>query len=403
MTTFEDRTEASGLGDRGCGFVSLWSDFDRDGFLDLFLVNGVLWDGSTCRIYRNRGDGTFQDVSDRVGLEESPAYATIGAAIGDYDRDGDPDIFINGRGETPNRLYRNRGNGSFEEVADEAGVAGSPHNGYVTFFLDYNNDAYPDILTTALAPWQAVLEAALGQAASPGSQEIHRDAPRLYRNDRNGRFTDTTLQAGLSTPMGIMGGNIADLDNDGHIDLYFGTGDPLLRRLEPSAFFWNTGDGSFQDRTRSTGLGHVGKGHGFTFADFDQDGDLDIYAPQGGFFHGDLWANPFYRNEAGNENHWLHVRLVGTRSNRFAVGAQVTLTAGGMKQYREVAGGIGFGSTDSYPVEFGLGALEKADALEIRWPGGETQRLERPPVDAMIEVVEGGEGWTVVHRGGRPE
>ena len=398
--TFEDRSRASGLDDSGCGFVSLWADFDGDGPIDVYICNGTLGDGSTNRLYRSKGGGTFEDVTDRAGLAESRRWSTIGAAVGDYDRDGDPDIFVNGRWEAPNRLYRNRGDGTFDEVAEEVGVTAPSHNGYVAFFLDYDNDAHPDILTTSLAMWHPVLAGMARKRVSTGPHGLEQDVPRLYRNNRDGTFGDVTFEARLVYPHGVMGANVADLDNDGHVDLYLGTGSPNFGRLEPTVFYWNKGDGTFENLSRYARLDHPGKGHGFTFADVDQDGDLDIYAPQGGFWHGDLWENPFYRNEEGSEHHWIHLRLRGVKSNQFAVGAQVTARIGEMIQYREVEGGIGFGSTNSYPVEFGLGQRSKVDEVEILWPSGHRQILHSPPVDTMIEVVELEKGWRVVHKGG---
>ena len=407
--TFEDRSKESGLDDPGSGFVSLWADFDRDGLLDVFVGNGVLNDGYANRMFRNRGDGTFEDVTERAGLAEPRRWGTIGIAVGDYDRDGDPDLFVNGRqfapspfagaGDSPNRLYRNRGDWTFDEVASEAGLAVPYHDGYVSFFIDYNNDALPDLLATSLARWDYVLNGMSRKVVPMGPGMLQKDVTRLFRNKGDGTFADVTFEAGLGFPHGVMGANVGDVDNDGYIDIYLGTGAPDLSRLEPTVFYRNNGDGTFSDITKYAGLDHLGKGHGFSLADYDQDGDLDIYAPQGGFCHGDLWRNPLYRNDAGNQNHWLHVRLRGVKSNRFAVGAQVTLRSGEMTQYREVEGGIGFGSTNSYPVEFGLGELESIDQVEILWPSGGRQVLKSPPVDSMIEVKEYEEGWKVIHRG----
>ena len=399
--TFEDRSRKSGLDDPGSGFVSLWADFDGDGLLDVYIANGVTGDGSTNRLYRNLGDGTFEDATEKAGLSERRGWGTIGVALGDYDRDGDTDIFVNGRHEAPNRLYRNRGDGIFDEIGARVGLAAPAHNGYVAFFLDYNNDTYPDILCTNLAGWDDVLEGLAHFDVPDRPEATDPEVSALYRNNRDGTFSYTSFEARLIYPHGIMGANVADLDNDGHIDLFFGTGAPDFNRLEPTVFYRNNGDGTFANITRYAGLGHLGKGHGFTFADFDLDGDLDIYAPQGGFYHGDLWANPFYRNEAGSENHWLHLKLRGVKSNRFAVGAQVTLRSGEMTQYREVEGGIGFGSTNSYPVEFGLGDRTKIDEIEILWPSGGRQVLKCPPIDSMIQVEEFGEGWKVLHEGKR--
>ena len=397
--TFEDRSKESGLDDGGCGFISLWSDFDRDGLLDVFIVNGVYRDGHTNRLYRNQGNGTFADETQKSGLAESRRWGSMGVAVGDYDRDGDPDIFLNGREEVPNRLYRNRGDGTFDEVWGEAGVATPPHEGHVAFFIDYNNDTHPDILATSLARWRYVLNGLSRRVVAAGPEEVQRNASRLFRNQGDGTFVDATFESGLFFPHGVVGGGVADLDNDGFTDIYLGTGDPNPLRLESSVFYRNNGDGTFSDLTRYAGLGDLGKGHGYSFADLDLDGDLDIYAPQGGVWPGDLQANPFHRNDGGTENHWLHLRLRGVKSNRFAVGAQVTVKAGGMTQYREVEGGSGFGSTNSYPVEFGLGERTQIDEVEIVWPNGERQTLKSPPVDALIDVVEGEGGWKVIHRG----
>src|SRR5690606_37718028 len=142
---------------------------------------------------------------------------------------------------------------------------------------------------------------------------------------------------------------------DGYIDLYFGTGDPTLWRFEPNRFFRNNGDGTFSDLTMTTALKHIGKGHGITFVDIDADGDLDIYHQLGGAYPGDFWPNAFYQNEKGNQNAWLQIDLVGTSSNRFAIGASVTIKAGPLLVFREVKGSEGFGSTDPYRLHFGLG------------------------------------------------
>jgi tetratricopeptide (TPR) repeat protein len=385
---FEDRTAAAGLGDGGSGSLSLWADFDRDGDLDVFIANGVLGDGSTCRLYGNLGDGTFEDRTEEAGLGESRRHQTLGAAVGDYDRDGDADIFINGRFETPNRLYRNRGDGIFEEVAEGAGVKRDGHNGHAVFFLDYDNDACPDILTTAVSRWSFALKGMSGAVVPRSDWEVQRDAPRLFRNRGDGSFTDVTLKAGVALPRGFAGGVVADIDNDGHLDLYLGMGDWDLQRLEPAVFYHNRGDGTFRDLSRLAGLAHLGKGAGGSVADLDGDGDLDIHVPRGGLYPGDAWPDLLYRNEGGTGNHWIHLRLVGTRSNRFAVGAQVTLTSGESIQYREVRSGDGV-------VAFGLGDRQGVDRIEILWPSGERQVLDSPPIDVRLEVTEGQEGWTI--------
>lgn len=372
---FQDVTAETGAGDPGSGFVSLWGDFDNDGHLDFAVANGVLKDGSVPQIYRNLG-GKFQNVTHEAGIREPATYGAIGIALGDYDRDGDLDMFINGLGTAPNRLYRNMGGFRFQEVSRQAGVTQPPHNGFVSFFLDYNNDGYPDLLTTSLAPWENVVEGLSRHFRVPDPPAIHADSVRLFRNKGDGTFTDVTFQARLYHPMGVMGAGVADLDNDGHLDLYFGTGDPQLSRLEPNRFFRNNGDGTFSDLTALTPFARPGqKGHGVTFIDFDGDGGLDLYAQLGGHYPGDHAENAFYRNLKAKGNPWLQLDVERPETNRFAIGAGVLLKAGDLSLYREVKGSEGFGSTDPFTLHFGLGRRTIVDSVEIFWPGSPTQKL----------------------------
>jgi tetratricopeptide (TPR) repeat protein len=386
---FVDVSKQSGADDPGSGFVSLWADLDNDGWLDLVIANGVLKDGSVTQIYRNNRNGTFTNVTRAAGLDEPAQYGAIGIALGDYDKDGRVDILINGLGAAPNRLYHNDGNWHFTEVAKKAGVVQPPHNGFVCFFVDYNNDGWPDILTTSLAPWEATVDALKKGFAPPNARSIHPDSNRLFRNNRDGTFTDVTFEAGLYYPMGTMGSGVADLDNDGYIDFYFGTGDPQISRLEPNRFFHNNGNGTFTDLTNYVGFARPGnKGHGVAFVDIDDDGDLDIFAQQGGHYPGDHSYNAFYRNLKGNRNNWLEVELRGVKSNRFAVGAQLTVKAGGLLVYREVKGSEGFGATSPYRQHFGLGKKSIVDSLEIRWPSGITQKFTGLSVNHIMTVQE---------------
>jgi len=391
--TFTDVTAKAGVGNPGSTFVHVWLDYDRDGLLDLYLANGITGSGDTNVLYRNNGNGSFTDVTGRAGLQEAGGTRTIGAAASDYDSDGWPDIFVSGY-MTTNRLYRNKGDGTFEEVAKKAGLLGTDHisTGYVSLFFDYNNDTYPDILRTSLAPWPDTLLSlsSYWPNISPAQrQAILKCAPKLYRNNKDGTFAEVSAAAGLALPLGVMGAGAADLDNDGFVDIYFGTGDPKLERLEPDRLFHNNGDGTFTDLTFAAGLGNVGKGHGVTFVDIDGDGDLEIYAQEGGFVHGDQWPNAFYLNRQQTGNHWLHVDLEGVRSNRDAVGARLLLKAGTMTQLREVQNGEGFGCSNSPTVEFGLGKMTRVDSLEIHWPSGVVQTLRGIAADRKIRVREG--------------
>jgi hypothetical protein len=218
---------------------------------------------------------------------------------------------------------------------------------------------------------------------------VHPDASRLFRNNGDGTFTNVTFEAKLYYPMGTMGAGVADVDNDGYVDAYFGTGDPQISRLEPNRFFRNNGDGTFSDLTRYVGFARPGnKGHGVGFVDIDNDGDLDIFAQLGGHYPGDHAYNAFYRNLKGNQNNWLEVELRGVKSNRFGVGAQLTVKAGDLLVYREVKGSEGFGATSPYRQHFGLGKKTKIDSLEVRWPSGVKQLIREVEVNRIVPLTE---------------
>jgi hypothetical protein len=380
--TFTDVASAAGVADGGSSFNATWFDYDRDGWLDLVMTNGVYLDGSTNRLYRNRGDGTFADVTSAAGLQEKPFAGTIGLAVGDIDDDGWLDVFFHGR-SGPNRLYRNDGDGTFTDIAASAGVIGPrEQDGYIAFLADLDSDGDLDIFTGSLAKWEQVL--AGYEEGYEGAQLA--DNPRLYRNGGGGKFEDVSLDAGFHYPIGIMAGGVADLDNDGYLDIYLGTGNPELRRLEPNILYHNRGGVTFEDVTRYSGLGGLGKGHGITFLDWDGDGDLEIYAEYGGFFHGDFWRNAFYRNEAGNDNNWLSIKLEQAGGNHLAIGARVTVRAGDLVQARHLLAGSGFGSSDPPVLHYGLGRRSRVDGIEIRWPDGSVQTLGPRPVNRAMHI-----------------
>ncbi len=380
--TFTDVGAAAGAADKGSSFNGTWFDYDRDGRLDLVITNGVYLDNSTNQLYRNRGDGTFANVTAAAGLTEAPFAGTIGVAVGDYDDDGWLDIFYHGRME-PNRLYHNNRDGTFTDMAARAGVVGpGKQNGYIAFFADFDSDGDLDIWTGSLAPWEQVL-AGYRPDYKLGSLD---DLPRFYRNNGDGTFADNSLTSGFRYPHGIMAAGVGDLDNDGYLDIYLGTGNPELRRLEPNNFYHNRGGRTFEDLSRFTGLGCLGKGHGITFLDWDGDGDLEVYKELGGFFHGDFWENRFYLNEAGNKNNWLQVRLQQPGKNHDAVGARVTIKAGSLNQTQQVIAGRGFGSTDPPTLHFGLGQANKVERLQIRWPDDTRQVMESLPVNRYMLI-----------------
>jgi len=411
--TFVDRSAESGLADAGSSFVHVWLDADRDGALDVYVANGITGGGEPNRLYANRGGARFEDATGAAGLAEPRGLRTIGVAAGDLDGDGWTDLFVSGY-FARNRLYANagaRGPGGgggprFVERAEEAGVAGADRisAGYVAFAFDHDGDGELDVLRASLAPWRDVL---LGLSERfpflPAEQRarLQRHCPTLYANRGGGRFADASEAVGLVHPIGTMGAGVADLDNDGWVDVYFGTGDPDLGRMEPDRFYRNVGGERFEDLTFAVGLGNVGKGHGITFVDLDADGDLELYAAEGGFEHGDRWPNALYRNDQSTGHHWLRVDLEGVRSNRDAVGARVTLEAGGRTLVRERAGGRGFGSWDAPTLHFGLAGAQRVERLTVAWPSGERQVFEDLAVDQRIAVREG-ERWRAVVAAGAP-
>jgi len=381
--TFTDVGAQAGVADTGSSFHVQWFDYNRDGWLDVVVSNGVYVDGSTNQLYRNDGDGTFTNVTESAGVAEKPYYGTIGVAVGDYDGDGWPDLFYHGR-MCANRLYHNNHDGTFTDIALKSGVSGpGSQNGYIALAVDVDSDGDLDIFTGSLAPWEEVVA---GYRAD-FKQGPLTDIPRLYRNRGDGTFDDVSLSAGFRYPLGIMAGSTADLDNDGYPDIYLGTGNPELRRLEGNIFYHNRGGRTFEDLTRYTGLGKIGKGHGIIFYDWDADGDLDMFAEFGGFFHGDWSESSFYLNELGNRNHWLQVDLVQPEKNRKGIGAQVTVHSGGLRQVQVMTAGRGFGSTDPPILHFGLGRNTRVDRVEVQWPDGVRETMTPAKVDTKITIT----------------
>ena len=382
---FWDRAVEMGVAATGDSLTAAFADYDKDGLVDLYVANGVSFrEGFPNNLFRNKGDGRFEDVSSaaRVGNPGSSA----GTAWGDYDGDGYPDLYVANYGGD-NALYRNRRDGTFEDVTIASGTVG-PRYSFITFFFDYNNDAKLDLF---IAAWTQDFSEAIRSGVENGVTDPERRL-MLYRNNGDGTFDDVTEEAGLARNMGAMSAGYFDLDNDGFLDIVIGNGGPTMDRYEPDVVFRNRGDGTFVEISEGSGLANIGKTHGIAGHDFDRDGDIDLYAAVGGQEIGDRQANAFFENQ-GTSNHWLTIRLVGTKSNRDAVGAKVTVWTGELLRFQEVALGTGFGCTNSLPVEFGLGSHTEADRVDIVWPSGTSQTLVRVPADQFIWVTEGEEGY----------
>ena len=378
--TFTDVTHTAGVADPQSSFCAAWADYDNDGYLDLYIADGVIGDGAANVLYRNNGDGTFTNIAESAGVANTGN--SLGTAWGDYDKDGYIDLHVVNFGQS-NVLYRNNGDGTFTDVTSIAGMTLPVTDAFVTFFLDVDNDADLDIFISNSGSFQAFIAGQItGAAPHDGDRQV------LYRNNGDGTFTDVTRESGLYHAFGAMGANFGDIDSDGYLDIYLATGAPQMGRLERDALFRNNGDGTFTDATLALGLGNIGKGHGVTFGDVDTDGDVDIYVPVGGAFIGDQWHNLFYQN-TGTGNNWLTLKLVGVKSNRDGIGAKVTLRVGDSVIYREVSGGCGFGSTNSLSLEIGLGKHTKVDTLEIVWPSGQVDTHRNLSVNQKRVITEG--------------
>lgn len=377
--TFSDVTREAGMAVARPTQTAVFLDFDGDGWLDLFVGNETI--GTVrhrCELYRNNGDDTFTEVSFASGI--TIFEMVKGVAAGDFNNDGRPDLLISIMGAN-NQLLRNDGpidpndlqaGWRFTDVTETAGIRG-PVQSFPCWFFDYDNDGWEDILIAGYNLLE--LDDAVAEIIN---QESDGDRVTLYRNLGDGTFADVSEELGLSHALLAMGANFGDLDNDGWLDLYLGTGNPDLRSLVPNKMYRNNAGQGFQDVTTSGGFGHLQKGHAIAFADLDHDGDQDVYANMGGAFTGDVYRNALFANP-GHGNRWLKLKLAGVTSNRSAIGARikvVALTPAGERSiYKTVNSGGSFGS-NPLRQELGLGDAVSIDRVEIFWPAtGRTQTV----------------------------
>jgi len=399
--TFLEVTRSSGLaGRQGFSTSALWFDFDRDGLLDLFVCNYVKWSpehdvfcsldakhksyctpeayrGETCWLFRNRGDGTFEDVTAKSGLFDSSSKS-LGAAIVDYDRDGWPDLLV-ANDTQPNKLYRNMHDGTFKDVAVEAGIAfsaeGKARAGMGVDVADFNNSGTVGVAIT----------------------NFDNEMTGLYRAVGNGIYEDVSMQAGIGlASKNSLGFGCAFLDGnlDGALDLLVANGhiDETVRNIrgnvgyaQPPQFFLNDGKGKFRDVASELGteFNQPKVGRGLAYGDFDRDGDLDILMTTN---NGPAFL---FRNDQSSGNKSIRFRLVGTKSNRDAIGAAVRIFHGGGAQLRLVKSGSSYLSQSELPVTFGLGRQDGIERAVINWPSGRVEEFKSLAAGRTYECVEG--------------
>ena len=401
--TFKEVTGTAGVGDGRWAVSASFGDYDADGWLDLYVTNTVQFDfknpdpmechyrgitvqcgplgmvGDSDILYRNNGDGTFRDVSEKAGVSDvTPSYG-LGAIWSDYDNDGDLDLYV-ANDQMANFLFRNQGDGTFEETGLFAGAAfsddGTAQGSMGVDFGDYDRDGLLDIYITHFSD----------------------DYNTLFRNLGQGRFRDMTRGAGLtfsSWPMVGWGTGFVDLDHDGWEDIFAANGHvfPQVDGYkigtsfhQRSQVFRNLGDGKFQEVSAGLDTLKSWSSRGVAFADYDNDGDMDVAVNN---LDGVPWL---LKNQKGSEaGNWLLLSLEGTRTNRSAIGARVSLETADGKQMREVRGGSSYESTHDFRVHFGLGRLDTVKTLTVRWTDGTTQDFENLAANRIYRLKEGGE------------
>jgi len=404
--TFTDVTAKAGVANADrWGTSASFGDYDNDGNLDLYVANYVdvdmnnlpkFGDGPFCqyrgipvncgprglkgardRLYHNNGDGTFTDVTEKLGIDAGSYYG-LGVLWLDYDKDGCLDLYV-ANDSSPSLLYHNNCKGGFTEVGAEAGVAyssdGLEQAGMGIDSADYDGDGWPDIVKTNFSD----------------------DANNLYHNDHNGEFTDLAGAAGIgaiSTPFLGFGAKFLDFDNDGWPDLFIANGhvDPQVEGqsfgvgyAERPFLFHNLKNGKFEEIAEKAGEALTKKyvGRAVVAADFWNRGRMDLLMTN-------LDASPvLLRNETQSPGHWLRIRLIGTKSNRDGFGAKVEITAEGAARYAEVRAGASFESSNDPRAHFGLGSAARVDSIVIRWPSGQLDKLGRETADQELVIQEG--------------
>lgn len=393
--TFSDVTVAAGMYAERPTQTAIWTDFNVDGWLDLFVANESTDKGeNNCELFLNNTDGTFTDIAPQAGLTETGFFK--GVDSGDLNNDGYPDLYISNF-DGKNLLYLNTGKeeGLAFKLADEKAGVSEPLQSFSTWIFDYNNDGLEDIFVSGYSDSErSPSNIFMANIRLPGDPRVVGRMPRLYKNNGDGTFTNMAQAAGLNEPVATMGCNFGDLDNDGYLDFYAATGDPSFFSIVPNKMYRNLAGEAFEDVTYSGGFGHIQKGHAVGFGDLDMDGDQDIYAVMGGAYEGDTFQNILFENPIGNQNSWINIILEGKTSNRSAIGAKVIATfkenGKTRKVYHTVGTGASFGG-NSLMAEIGLGKARAIDTLEIIWPNKArtTSTFAAVEVNRVVRITEG--------------
>ncbi|HEY4965976.1 MAG TPA: CRTAC1 family protein [Puia sp.] len=392
--TFEDVTVESGILSFNPTQTATWADFNNDGWVDLFIGNETSSSDfpHPSELYINNQDGTFSNMARAAGCEMTAFMKGVNSS--DYNNDGWPDIIISTLDQNK-ILLRNKGirgkTPQFENATHEARLDLDTTISFPTWFWDFDNDGWPDIFVCGYKNRNLLTAYVAAEAVGhplPGASHMY-----LYRNNHDGTFRNVSHQTGLDKSVYAMGANFGDIDNDGWLDMYLGTGNPEFQSLVPNKMFKSVDGKYFADITNAARLGNLQKGHGVAFADIDNDGDQDIFIKSGGAVPGDGYFNNFYINPGQNDNRWISVLLEGTKSNRSAIGARIALrfTDSGIQRtvFMDVNSGGSFGA-NPLRREIGIGRAKQVDELKIVWPGsGTIQVFKNLAPDEFIKITEG--------------
>jgi hypothetical protein len=391
--TFTDVTKEAGLLSFHPTQTATWADFNNDGWLDVFIGNETTpgEELHPSELYINNKNGTFTEIASKAGCAITGFVK--GVTSGDYNNDGFTDIFLstlNGSKILLKNESVKGGDVKFKNVSDEAGLSKNRSRTFPTWFWDYDNDGWLDILVCGYEFMGSLATYAAAEAINAPVNNAGKVF--LFRNKHDGTFEEVSEKVGLNKVAFAMGSNFGDIDNDGYLDFYLGTGNPSFKSAVPNKLFKNINGTRFLDVTTSARVGNIQKGHEVAFADLDNDGDEDIYIKMGGAYVGDAYENSLYLNPGQNNNHWINILLEGTVSNKVAIGAKIKVT---FKEnnversvYRDVNSGGSFGA-NPLQQHVGVGQATSVETIEITWPAtGKTQVFKNVAVDKNIKIKE---------------